>query len=175
MVPVTFGLMAGNVSSIKLVPRLGTARVMAMGLLGLAAVLTTTLLWTYDMPYWPIGMGFFGMALSMGWIMGPATSSVMSTVPAEKSGVGSAMNDVTRQVGGALGTAVIGSLISSVYASRLGVSDALPSVDPAAFTDALGIGFTVAAGIAVVGAVVVLRFLPSGRVRVASAPVPEGA
>jgi hypothetical protein len=111
----------------------------------------------------------------MGWIMGPATSSVMGTVPAEKSGVGSAMNDVTRQVGGALGTAVIGSLISSAYASRVGVSDALPSLDPAAFTDAVGIGFLVAAGIAVVGAVVVLRFLPSARVRVSAEPALEGA
>jgi predicted MFS family arabinose efflux permease len=176
MVPVTFGLMAGNVSSIKLVPRLGTARVMAMGLCGLAAVLTTSLAWTYDMPYWPIGLGFFGMALSMGWIMGPATSSVMSTVPAEKSGVASAMNDVTRQVGGALGTAVIGSLISSVYASRLGgVTDALPSVDPAAFTDAVGIGFAVAAGIALAGAVVVLRFLPGRGPGVQRAAVPEAA
>jgi MFS transporter, DHA2 family, multidrug resistance protein len=175
MVPVTFGLMAGNVSSIKLVPRLGTARVMAMGLCGLAAVLTTTLFWAYDMPYWPIGLAFFGMALSMGWIMGPATSSVMGTVPAEKSGVASAMNDVTRQVGGALGTAVIGSLISSIYASRIGASDALPSVDPAAFTDSVGIGFTVAAGIALVGAVVVARFLPSARVRVGAAPALEGA
>jgi EmrB/QacA subfamily drug resistance transporter len=175
MVPVTFGLMAGNVSSIKLVPRLGTARVMAMGLCGLAAVLTTTLFWAYDMPYWPIGLAFFGMALSMGWIMGPATSSVMGTVPAEKSGVASAMNDVTRQVGGALGTAVIGSLISSIYGSRIGASDALPSVDPAAFTDSVGIGFTVAAGIALVGAVVVARFLPSARVRVGAAPALEGA
>jgi MFS transporter, DHA2 family, multidrug resistance protein len=176
MVPVTFGLMAGNVSSIKLVPRIGTARVMAMGLWGLAAVLCSSLLWTYDMPYWPLGLWFFGLALSMGWIMGPATGSVMGTVPAEKSGVASAMNDVTRQVGGSIGTAVIGSLISSVYASRLGgVSDALPSVNPAAFTDAVGIGFAAAAGIAVVGAIVVRRYLPSGPVRVAATPVPEGA
>jgi EmrB/QacA subfamily drug resistance transporter len=160
MVPITFGLIAGNVSSIKLVPRVGTARVMTAGLCGLAAVLSTSLLWTYDMPYWPLGLWFFGLALSMGWIMGPATGSVMSTVPAEKSGVASAMNDVTRQVGGSLGTAVIGSLISSLYAS-----DALPSADPASFTDAVGIGFVVAAGIALVGALVVARFLPSGSAR----------
>ena len=71
---------------------------------------------------------------------------------------------------------MIGSLISSVYASRLGgVSDALPSVNPAAFTDAVGIGFAAAAGIAVVGAIVVRRYLPSAPVRVAATPVPEGA
>ena len=42
------------------------------------------------------------MAVSMGWIMPPATHSVMGSVPEEKSGVASAMNDVTRQVAGAL-------------------------------------------------------------------------
>ena len=62
------------------------------------------------------------VALSMGWVMGPATDSVMGAVPEEKSGVASAMNDVTRQVAGALGTAVIGSLIASLYASRIGDS-----------------------------------------------------
>ena len=68
------------------------------------------------MPYWPLGLWFFAVALSMGWVMGPATDSVMGAVPEEKSGVASAMNDVTRQVAGALGTAVIGSLITSLYA-----------------------------------------------------------
>jgi MFS family permease len=149
---------------------------MTAGLCGLAAVLSSSLLWSYDMPYWPLGLWFFGLALSMGWIMGPATGSVMSTVPTEKSGVASAMNDVTRQVGGSLGTAVIGSLISSVYASHMGgVADALPGADPAAFTDAVGIGFTVAAGIALVAAVVVARCLPSRPLRVAAEPAPEGA
>ena len=68
------------------------------------------------MPYWPLGLWFFGLALSMGWIMGPATDSVMGAVPEEKAGVASAMSDVTRQVAGALGIAVIGSLIASLYA-----------------------------------------------------------
>src|SRR5919199_677992 len=58
MVPVAFGLVAGNVSSIKLVPRLGTARVMAIGLCGLAAVLASSVLWSSDMPYWPLGVSF---------------------------------------------------------------------------------------------------------------------
>ena len=52
------------------------------------------------MPYWPIGFWFFALALFMGWVMGPATDSVMGAVPEEKAGVASAMNDVTRQVGG---------------------------------------------------------------------------
>ena len=114
--------------SAKAAEKVGTRRVVAGGLIGLGITLTTTLLWTSDMPYWPIGLWFFFGALSMGCVMGPATASVMGAVPKEKAGVGSAMNDVTRQVGGSLGTAVIGSLVASFYGSR--VSDAacgLPS------------------------------------------------
>jgi EmrB/QacA subfamily drug resistance transporter len=120
MAPTALGLLVGSVSSVKLGPRFGTSTVLTAGLVGLAGVLATSTLWEPGMAYWPLGLWFFGLSLTMGWIMGPATSSVMSTVPEEKSGVASAMNDVTRQVGGALGTAVIGSLITSLYASRLG-------------------------------------------------------
>jgi MFS transporter, DHA2 family, multidrug resistance protein len=139
MVPVAFGLMLGAVSATKVVERVGTKRVVAIGLSGLATLLSLTLLWTSDMPYWPIGLWFFGTALSMGWVMSPATTSVMGAVPKEKAGVASAMNDVTRQVGGALGTAVIGSLITSLYSSR--VSDAaagLPDGAQSAVKDSIG-------------------------------------
>ena len=52
--------------------------------------------------------------------MAPATESVMGSLPREKAGVGSAVNDTTRQMGGALGVAVIGSVVSSVYAGHIG-------------------------------------------------------
>ena len=98
------------------------------------------------MPYWPLGLWFFGVAMSIGWIMGPATDSVMGAVPEEKSGVASAMNDVTRQVAGALGTAVIGSLITSLYASRIGDSvAALPEQARVAAEDSIGQANAVAA------------------------------
>jgi MFS transporter, DHA2 family, multidrug resistance protein len=192
MVPLAGGLMVGAGSSIKLVARFGTRRVLVMGLLTLAATLSASQLWTFDMAYWPIGLWLFAFAMSMGWVMGPATGSVMSSVPEAKSGIGSAMNDVTRQVAGALGTAVVGSLITSLYVANLG--DAAASLPEAsrsaaedsvgqaqavaatlsdsagsqlshaasvAFTDALGIGFVVAACAAVLGAVAVRRWLPS--------------
>jgi MFS family permease len=101
MAPTALGLLVGSVSSVKLGPRFGTSTVLTAGLVGLAGVLATSTLWEPGMAYWPLGLWFFGLSLTMGWIMGPATSSVMSTVPEEKSGVASAMNDVTRQVGGA--------------------------------------------------------------------------
>ena len=54
----------------------------------------------------------------MGLIMAPATESIMGSLPLAKAGVGSAVNDTTRQVGGALGVAIVGSVLSSVYGSQ---------------------------------------------------------
>jgi len=51
--------------------------------------------------------------------MAPATESIMGSLPVEKAGIGSAMNDTTRQVGGALGVAVLGSVFSASYTARL--------------------------------------------------------
>jgi EmrB/QacA subfamily drug resistance transporter len=170
MVPLAGGLVMGSIASIKLSARFGTTRVVTGGLLGLAGLLTAVLSWSADMPYVPLGTWFFAVAAAMGLMMGPATDSVMGAVPAEKSGVASAMNDVTRQVAGALGTAVIGSLISSIYASKLGdavvalpdaarvaakdsigkanaVAAQLPAADSARVTDAAANAFTEAMGI----------------------------
>jgi EmrB/QacA subfamily drug resistance transporter len=134
MVPLAAGLVLGAVSSIKLVRRFGTTRIVMAGLVGLGFNLALSLTWASDMAYLPLGGWFFAVALNMGWIMGPATESVMGAVPEEKSGVASAMNDVTRQVGGSLGTAVIGSLISSLYASR--ISDSVTELPDGARTAA---------------------------------------
>jgi EmrB/QacA subfamily drug resistance transporter len=60
------------------------------------------------------------MAVGMGLVMAPATESIMGSLPRAKAGVGSAMNDTTRQVGGALGVAVVGSVMLSVYGARVG-------------------------------------------------------
>jgi len=187
MVPISFGLVVGAGSSIKLVERIGTPRVLIAGLLLMAATLASSTLWTYDMPYWPLGLWFFVLSISMGWIMGPATGSVMSSVPHQKAGVASAMNDVTRQVAGALGTAVIGSLITSLYASRLGdsvaslpdaartaaedsigqaqaVADSLPGAAGGALSDAASVAFTEAIGIGFVVAAAV-AVVAAGAVR----------
>ena len=59
--------------------------------------------------------GLIIVAVGMGMVMAPATESIMGSLPKTKAGVGSAMNDTTRQMGGALGVAVIGSLFASLY------------------------------------------------------------
>ena len=59
------------------------------------------------------------MAVGMGLTMAPATDSVMGSLPLAKAGVGSAVNDTTRQVGGALGVAVIGSVLATTYGDKI--------------------------------------------------------
>jgi hypothetical protein len=63
----------------------------------------------------------------MGAVMAPATESIMSVVPRDKAGAGAAVNNSVRQVGGALGVAVLGSLLAASYSAYLGpTADALP-------------------------------------------------
>lgn len=144
--PLALGLVIGAGSSAKLSARAGTTRIVVAGLLVLGALLAATLAWSPGMAYLPLGLWYFALAVAMGWVMAPATDSVMGSVPEEKAGVGSAMNDVTRQVGGALGTAVIGSLVSSLYASRVADSVAgLPDSARTAAEDSIGKANAVAA------------------------------
>ena len=64
----------------------------------------------------------------MGAVMAPATESIMSVVPREKAGAGAAVNNSVRQIGGALGVAILGSVLAAAYAAHLGsAADALPA------------------------------------------------
>jgi MFS family permease len=79
-----------------------------------------------DTPYPTILVGYALMALGMGTAMTPATDSIMGAVPATKAGVGSAMNDTTRQLGGALGVAILGTVMNSVYLSDISALEEAP-------------------------------------------------
>jgi hypothetical protein len=59
------------------------------------------------------------MGAGMGLVMAPASNTIMTTVPAHQAGAGSAINDTIREVGGALGVAIVGSLSAAVYRSHL--------------------------------------------------------
>jgi EmrB/QacA subfamily drug resistance transporter len=203
MTPMALGLMMGAGSSSKAVRRLGLTRVVAVGLSGLGLVLALTLLWEPDTGAFTLAAWFFGLTLAMGWVMAPATEAVVGAVPAAKSGVASATNTVARMISGALGVAVIGSLISSLYTNdvegslgalppqaqtaaedSIGAASAIAAQLPPdaastllattgdAFTQAMGIGLTVAAALAAATAVVVARFLPAREPEAAQA---EGA
>jgi EmrB/QacA subfamily drug resistance transporter len=117
MSPMALGLMLGAGSSSKASDRLGASRVITIGLAGLAVVLGLTALWARDTSAVLLVLWFFALTLTLGWVMAPATDAVIGSVPAAKSGVASATNTVARMVSGALGVAVIGSLVSSLYSS----------------------------------------------------------
>jgi EmrB/QacA subfamily drug resistance transporter len=72
-----------------------------------------------DVTYWKIVIAMCLSSLGMGLTMSPATNSVMGSIPVSQSGVGSAMNNTTRQVGAALGVAVLGTIGNSTYLSKI--------------------------------------------------------
>jgi hypothetical protein len=88
------------------------------------------------------------MAAGLGLTTGPATEAIMGALPPGKAGAGSAVNDTTREVGGTLGVAIIGSVLNSAYGSR--VLTGLTSLGVPAATGHLA-GQSVAAGMAVAG------------------------
>jgi EmrB/QacA subfamily drug resistance transporter len=148
MSPIAVGLMIGAGSSSKAVGRLGTARVVAAGLTGLALLLALTVLWESDTGAITLVAWFFGLALAMGWIMAPATDAVVGAVSATKSGVASATNTVARMVAGALGVAVIGSLVTSLYSNDVeGSLGALPPEAQTAAEDSIGAANAIAANL----------------------------
>jgi Na+/melibiose symporter-like transporter len=146
MSPMALGLMIGAGSSSKLVGRLGTARVVAAGLTGLAILLALTTLFEPGTGALALAAWFFGVTVSMGWIMAPATEAVVGAVPAAKSGVASATNTVARMVSAALGVAIVGSLISSLYSNDVeGSLGALPEPAQTGAEGSIGAANAVAA------------------------------
>ena len=145
-------------------------------------------------PIWILAVLFFIQGAGLGLAVPAATSTVMDVLPRERAGAGSALTNTARQVAVALGVAVLGSILAQSYrdtlvpdpggAARGGTGRGGPSItatqavaahlghagqfllDPAnvAFVDAMRITTLVAAGIAVLGGVVVMRWMP-GRQR----------
>ncbi|PZC46338.1 MAG: MFS family permease [Chloroflexi bacterium] len=121
-VPLAIGFMIGGGSSGALVGRLGTKSTVTAGLIVISVALASAALWDVSTAFPIIAAELILLGFGMGITMAPATDAVMGAVPEEHAGIGSALNDVTRNVGGALGIGVLGSLFGSVYSSN--VSDA---------------------------------------------------
>jgi EmrB/QacA subfamily drug resistance transporter len=101
------------------VGRFGNKLVVASGLLivALTMMLLATLNATSSTPHVVIVVAL--LAVGMGNVMAPATDSIMGSLPRAKAGVGSAVNDTTRQMGGAIGVALLGSLLASRFSSKM--------------------------------------------------------
>ncbi|WP_245641081.1 MFS transporter [Streptomyces megasporus] len=101
------------------VERFGIRATCTGGMLVIAATMASFLLFDADTPIWLLTVVFFLQAAGMAHIMTPATVAVMQSLPRRKAGSGSAVNNIFRQVGGALGVALLGSLLSAAYRRRI--------------------------------------------------------
>jgi MFS transporter, DHA2 family, multidrug resistance protein len=130
-----------------LVGRIGTKLVVAAGLTSMAVGFLWTSGLTLETSYLTIVGQMVLLGGGLGLTSAPATESVMGAVPEDQFGIGSAVNDTTREVGGTLGVAVVGSVFASIYASTV-AADAtvrvLPSVARDAVSDSLGAASIVA-------------------------------
>jgi EmrB/QacA subfamily drug resistance transporter len=147
MVPIAAGLILASRLSILISARFGTKVAVAGGLTVIAFALGAFTSVTVDTEYWwKIGGALATMGFGMGLAMAPATEAVMGSLPKAKAGVGSAMNDVVRELGGTLGVAVLGSVVSTSYASGMdGATAGLPHEAAEAATDGVGGAHEVAA------------------------------
>jgi EmrB/QacA subfamily drug resistance transporter len=197
LIPMAAGLMIAAPNTARLTRRFGTKAVVATGfaLVAVAALMLSRL--TVSSGYPVLGFAIAILGIGMGTAMAPATDSIMGAVPRDKAGIGSAMNDTTRQIGGALGVAILGSITNAAYQSSVGKSAAvralpapvqsavhdsvggavavtkamtgtassvagqLSSIANHAFVHAMSNTLVIASGIALLGALVALVFLPA--------------
>lgn len=133
LLPVATSVAVGSVLGTRLAVRLGTKLVVTLGLLAVAGFYAwVAAVIAVHTSYGIIAMQMVLYGLGMGFTSAPATESIMGAVSREKAGVGSAVNDSTRLLGGTLGVAVIGSVYASLYGSRL--SSRLPAHFPSALS-----------------------------------------
>ncbi len=197
LLPFAVSVAVGSIVGTNLAVRVGTKQIVTSGLVLSAAFYAWVATTTAHLSYLIIAMQMVLGGLGMGLTSAPATESIMGAVSSKTSGVGSAVNDTTRLIGGTVGVAVIGSVFSSMdqrrIADQLGRT-ALPrtaadaatqsvqgaiavarqlsdggsplgrvvhTVTTDAFLRGLHAGCVVAAGVAVLGAIVVGITLPS--------------
>ncbi len=104
----------------RLSKRFGSHRVVAGGMLLIAFGFLMFRALAVDTPYWYVLLAFLPLVGGIALTMSPMTAAIMGAVPARRAGVGSAMNDASRELGAALGVAVLGSVAASHYASAMG-------------------------------------------------------
>ncbi|MEW2380032.1 MFS transporter [Micromonospora sp. NPDC047812] len=191
-------------SSAAMVRRYGGRAVATVGLALTVVALGAFAFVDAATPIWVVLVVFFLQGTGMANIMPPATESIMSALPREKAGVGSAVSNTVRQVAGALGVAVLGSVLSAVYradvdpalrdlpagarevagesisgayaaAGQLGpAAPQLIAVADDAFLAAMHWAAGLAAAIAALGILVVLRWMPGRPAAPVGKPAPVG-
>ena len=145
VLPVAAGVMLGGPLSARLAERVGTKLPVVAGLALVGSGLVIMSFAEVDSGYGLIAASMSVLGLGMGLGMAPATDSIMGSLPLAKASVGSAVNDATRITGGALGVAILGSLLASHYRGDMEpVASALPGAAGAAAQDSLSGALAVA-------------------------------
>jgi hypothetical protein len=148
MLPIAAGMVLTSRSSVALTKRFGSKATVAVGLAVVAGGLVRVAAFdasTTDIRLC-VTLGLLGAGI--GLAMAPATEAIMGSLPKAKAGIGSAMNDVVREVSGTLAVAVLGSVLASAYSSGMtGAVDGLSSDAAGAASDSVGAAHQVAASI----------------------------
>ncbi len=122
MLPWALVYMISTRRSARFVERFGQRAVVSFGLVGVAAGLGLMALSGLRSDYPVLALSLVVSAAGMGMVTAPSTGAIIVSLPLNKAGVGSAVNDTTRELGGALGVAVMGSLVASLYRGDLPTS-----------------------------------------------------
>jgi EmrB/QacA subfamily drug resistance transporter len=159
LLPVASAVAVASLVGTRLAVRVGNKQVVTAGLVLLCAAFGWIATTSAATSYLEIVAQMLLLGTGMGLTSAPATEAIMGVVPREKAGVGSAVNDATRLLGGTLGVAVIGSVAASVYAARLDstLPTRLPQAAAAAAKGSVG------------GAIIAAQHLPAA----ASHPVAD--
>jgi EmrB/QacA subfamily drug resistance transporter len=143
--PLALTLVAVAPRSAVLAERVGAGPVMAAGFVLTAAGFAVFGFVGPQSSYLLLAVGLVLLGAGISLTAAPATASIMSAVPDHKAGVGSAVNDTTREVGGALGIAILGSIASALYRSAIDVKSVpLPPGAAKAAKESLGAASVVA-------------------------------
>jgi EmrB/QacA subfamily drug resistance transporter len=186
-IPVALSIAVSSLLGTVLAVRLGTKLVVFAGLLTLCGAFAWVSTVDAATSYSVIAAQMVAIGIGIGLTSAPATEAIMGVVPAAKAGIGSAVNDATRELGGTLGVAVLGSVAVSLYRDRIGESVTDPEIletarasagaanllaqqlnDPAlaaaaqqGFLDGLAAGCLVASAVCLLGGLLAIAFLPS--------------
>jgi EmrB/QacA subfamily drug resistance transporter len=150
--PLAGCLMIGAPLSAKTVARFGPRRVVGTGLLFTSAGFVCIAMLRADTSFWFIVIAQVLIGIGVGQTTAPSTTLIMTSVRTSKAGVGSAVNDTSRELGGALGVAVLGTILNGYY--RANVLDEMPQAVPAAAREAIHSSLA--------GALVAAQDLPRG-------------
>jgi MFS family permease len=131
----------------SLANRFGTRTVLlvGVGLFALGLVLLATMV-SVDGGYWSVLPGLLVLSVGIGLAMSPSTTTITESLPSEKQGVASALNDTVRELGGAVGIALLGSLVGAGYRSSIApATESLPPDLAHRVEEGIGSAFAAAA------------------------------